>query len=87
MKMVSSVEQDTFIVMSCHRNGTFVNEECMYSVTSCNQEYLTKYRDLIIQETSLEAHIRDVINRFVRTGSINKEKSGGRLHLRKLLMI
>ena len=65
----------------------FVNEEWLYSVTACKQEYLVKYRDLIIQETSLKAHIRDVINRFVRTGSINKEKSRGRLHLRKLLMI
>ena len=59
----------------------------MYSVTDCKQEYRAKYRDLIIQETSLKAHITDVINRFVRTGSINKEKSRGRLHPRKLLMI
>ena len=44
----------------------------MYSVTACKQEYLAKYRDLIIQETSLETHIRDVINRFLRTGSVNK---------------
>ena len=46
----------------------------MYSVTACKEEYLAKYSDLQIQETSLEAHIRDVINRFVRTGSVNKEK-------------
>ena len=46
----------------------------MYSVTACKQEYLVKYRDLI-QETSSEAHIRDVINRFVRIDSVNKEKS------------
>ena len=51
----------------------------MYFVTACEQEYLVKYRDLMLQETSLEAHIRDVINRFVRTGSLNKEKSRGRL--------
>ena len=50
----------------------------MYSVTACKQEYLVKYRDLTIQETSLEAHIKDVINRFVPTGSVNKEKSRGR---------
>ena len=61
MKMVYSVEQDTFIVMS-----------------ACNQEYLAKYPDLIIQEISLKAYIRDVINRFVRTGSVKKEKSRGR---------
>ena len=63
----------------------FVNEEFVYSVTACKKEYLTKYRDLMIQETSLKAHTRDVINRFVQTGSINKGKSRGRL--RQLLMI
>ena len=61
--------------MSCYRNGTFVNEECLYSVTACKQEYLAKYHDLIIQETSLRAHIRDVINRFVRSGSVNTGRS------------
>ena len=29
----------------------------------------------LIQEKSLEAHIRDVINRFVRIGSVDKGKS------------
>ena len=51
----------------------------MYSVTACKQEYLIKYRDLIIQKTSLEAHSRNVINRFVRTSSVDKVKSPGRL--------
>ena len=74
--MVCSVEQDTFIVMSYYRNGMFVNGECVHSVTACKQEYLAKYSDLQIQETSLESHIRgDVINRFVRTGNLNKGKS------------
>mgnify|MGYP005985439015 CR=1 FL=1 len=41
----------------------------------------TEYRDLIIQETSLEAHIRDVINRFVRTRRVDKGKSPGRRSL------
>ena len=50
----------------------------MYSVTACKPEYLAKYRDLIIQETSLEAHTGDVINRFVRTGNVNKGSSPGR---------
>ena len=54
----------------------FIKEE--HSVTACKHEYLAKYRDLIIQETSLDAHIRDIINRFVRTGSVNKEKSRGK---------
>ena len=34
--------------------------------------------DLQIQETSLEAHIRDAINRFVRIGGVNSGKSPGR---------
>ena len=50
----------------------------MYSVIACKQEYLAKCRDLIIQETSLQVHIRDVIHRFVRTGSVHKGKSRGR---------
>ncbi|KAJ3646228.1 hypothetical protein Zmor_023823 [Zophobas morio] len=76
--MIYSVEQNTFIVMSYCRNGTFVNGVCVYSVIVCKQEYLTKYRDLTIQETLSEVHIRDIINRFVRTGSVDKEKSPGR---------
>ena len=78
MKMVYSVEQDIFIVTSYYRNGTFANGEFVYSLTSCKQEYLAKYSDLIVQETSSEAHIRDVINRFVRTGSVDKEKFPGK---------
>ena len=35
----------------------------MYSVTAYKQDILAKYRHLRIQETSLEAHIRDVTNR------------------------
>ena len=46
--------------------------------SECMQEYLAKYPDLQTQEASLGAHIRDVINRFVRTGSVNKGKSPGR---------
>ena len=52
--------------------------ESVYSVTDYKQEYLAKYRDLIIQESSLEAHIIDIINRFVRIGCVDKGKSPGR---------
>ncbi|KAJ3662408.1 hypothetical protein Zmor_006758 [Zophobas morio] len=76
--MVYSVEQNTFIVMSYYRNGTFVDGAWLYSVAACKQEYLANYPDLEIQETSLKAHIRDVINRFVRTSNVNKGKSSGR---------
>ena len=50
----------------------------MYLVTACKEEYLAKYPDLQIQETSLEAHIEDVLYRFVRTCSVNKGKCPGR---------
>ena len=86
MKMVYSVEQDTVIVMSYYRKGTLVNGECVYSVTACKEEYLAKYRDLIIQETSLETHIRDVINKFVRTGRVENLLEDLQ-YLKKLLMI
>ncbi|KAJ3665542.1 hypothetical protein Zmor_001033 [Zophobas morio] len=78
VQIVYSLEQETCFVMSYYRNWTFVNGEFVYSVTNCKQEYLAKYRDLIIQETSLEAHIRGVINRFVRAGSVDKAKSPGK---------
>ena len=75
MKMVYCVEQDTFIVVSYYRNGTIVKEECAFCNLS-KQEYLTKYPDFQIQETSLEAHIRgDVINIFARNGNLNKGES------------
>mgnify|MGYP005986187237 CR=1 FL=1 len=64
-----------FIVISYYRNRTFGNGEWVYSVTACKQKNLAKYRDLIIQETSLEARIRHVINKFVRIGSVDKGKS------------
>ncbi|KAJ3646459.1 hypothetical protein Zmor_024047 [Zophobas morio] len=65
------------IFMSYYRNGIFVNGGFVYSVTACKEKYLAKYPDLQIQETWLEAHIRDVINRFVRTGSVNIGKFPG----------
>ena len=57
-----------------YKMGTFVNEECFL------QPFLSKnmWPNAVIQETSLEAHIRGVMNRFVRTGSVNKEKSPAR---------
>ncbi|KAJ3646005.1 hypothetical protein Zmor_023618 [Zophobas morio] len=69
--MVYSVEQDTFIVMPYSRKRRV-------GVTACKQGYLAKYLDLHIQETSLEVHIKDAINGFVRSGSVNKGKSPGR---------
>ncbi|KAJ3651752.1 hypothetical protein Zmor_017770 [Zophobas morio] len=76
--MVYSVEQDIFMAMSWYHNGIFVSGEWAYLVIACKQQYLAKYPDLQIQENSLQAHIRDLMNRFARIGSVNKEKSPGR---------
>src|SRR5699024_2578615 len=76
--MVYSLEQDTFIVMSYYRNGTLVNGTWTYSLQACKNEYLVRFPDIQIQEASLMKHIRDVIDRFVRTGSVSKGKSPGR---------
>ncbi|KAJ3643407.1 hypothetical protein Zmor_026120 [Zophobas morio] len=57
---------------------SYPKEEWVSSIIACKQEYLAKYRDMIIQQTSSEAHVRDAINRFVRTGSVDKGKSPGK---------
>ena len=44
------------------------------------------YPDLQIQETLLEAHNRNVINRFVRDSSVNKGKSPGRPSLSEVVV-
>ena len=68
-------ENFVFVQGTEDREKTLLNREWVHSVTACKQEYLAKYPDLQIQETSLETHIRgDVINRFVRTGNLNKGK-------------
>ena len=51
-----------------------------------NVYFVEQDRDLIIQETSLETHITDVINRFVRTGRVGNILENLQ-YLRKLLMI
>jgi hypothetical protein len=76
--MAYSSEQNTFIVMSYFRNGTFINGGWSYSVVACKDEYLAKYPNVQIQESSLKAHIRTVINRFIQTGNVNEKKSTGR---------
>ena len=78
MKMVYSVDKTLSLLCIYYRSRTFVNGEFVYFVTVCEQKYLAKYPDFQIQETSLKAHIRNVINRFVRTGSVNEGKSPGR---------
>lgn len=76
--MTYDLEQNKFIVMSYYRNGTLINGEWIYSVEACKNEYLAKYPDVQILESSLKAHIRDVMNRFMQTGNVSKGKSPGR---------
>ncbi|CAG9822325.1 unnamed protein product [Phaedon cochleariae] len=76
--MAYSSKQNTFIVMSYYRNGTFINGGWSYSVVACKDEYLAKYSNVQIQEFSLKAHIRTVMNRFIQNGNVNKKKSTGR---------
>ena len=79
MKMVYSVEQDIFIVISqwdIRRQRVSVFCNGLYA------RYLTKYPDLQIQETSLEAHTRDVVNTFFELTVSNKDLQ----YLRKLLI-
>ena len=60
----------------------------MYSVLACKEEYLAKYPDLQIQETSLAAHIRDAITDLFELAMSTKSNLFESLqYLRKLLMI
>jgi hypothetical protein len=76
--MVLSLEQNTFIVMSYHRNGTLQNGEWVYSIKACKEEFFAKFPNCNVVEANLIAHIRRVVNRFVATGSVEKGKSVGR---------
>ena len=44
--------------MPCYRNATFVIEECLYFVTTCNQEYLAKNRGLNSRNIITGSHQR-----------------------------
>jgi hypothetical protein len=47
LMMVYSTEQNTFIVVSYFRNGTFINCECTYSLS----DYKNKFRAKNIHTT------------------------------------
>ena len=66
------MKQDTFIVMSYYRNETFQNGECTYSMQACRNEIVASFPEIEINEASLLNRIWDVINGFVKTGSISK---------------
>jgi hypothetical protein len=76
--MVLSLEQNTFSVMSCYRNGTLQNAEWVYSINACKEEFFAKFPNDNIVEANLIPHIRRIVDRFVATGSVKKDKSDGR---------
>jgi hypothetical protein len=47
-------------------------------VQACKEEFLANYPEQNVLEKSLAAHTHRIVNRFVTTGSIEKEKSSGR---------
>ncbi|CAH1116798.1 unnamed protein product [Phaedon cochleariae] len=52
-----------------------INGGWSYSVVACMHEYLARYPNVQIQESSSKAHNRTVINRFIQTENVNKKKS------------
>jgi hypothetical protein len=76
-KMVFTLEQNKFLMMSYYRNGVKREEEWTYSVQVCKEEFLAKYLDQNVLEKSLAAHIHLIVNHFVTTGSVEKGKSSG----------
>jgi hypothetical protein len=65
LMMVSSIEQNTFIVVSYFRNGRFINGEWRYSLSDCKNEFWAKYPDNI-RDHSLLTHIGRIVNRFLK---------------------
>jgi hypothetical protein len=47
LRMVYSIEQNTFIVVSYFRNGRFFNGEWTYSLSDLKNKFLAKYPDNI----------------------------------------
>jgi hypothetical protein len=65
-KMVFTLEQNKFLMMSYYRNGVKREEEWTYSVQVCKEEFLAKYLDQNVLEKSLRGHIHRILNHFVR---------------------
>jgi hypothetical protein len=75
--MVFTPEQNKFIIMSYYRNGVKRDGEWTYSVQACKEAFLANCPDQNVLEKSLAAHIHRIVNRFITTGSVEKEKSSG----------
>ncbi|KAJ3650010.1 hypothetical protein Zmor_021723 [Zophobas morio] len=60
--------------MFFYRNGMLnEDDDRVYSVDACKDEYLVKY-PILIEEESLKTHIRRIVARFNDTGSVSKRK-------------
>ncbi|KAJ3652145.1 hypothetical protein Zmor_018136 [Zophobas morio] len=81
-----SLEQNPFIIMSYYRDGVLnEDEDWVYSVDACKDEYLVKY-SVVIEEESLKTHIRRIVARFNDTGASLRENRRGDLKLVQTLL-
>jgi hypothetical protein len=55
-KMVFTLEQNKFIIMSYYRNGIKRDGEWTYSVQACKEEFLANYPDQNILEVPCSSH-------------------------------
>jgi hypothetical protein len=69
-KMVFTLEQNKFLMMSCYRNSVNRDEEWTYNRQACKEEFLAKYLHQNVLEKSLTAHIHRIVNHFVTIGSV-----------------
>jgi hypothetical protein len=76
-KIVFTLEQNKFLMMSYYCNCVKRDEEWTYSVQACKEEFLAKYLHQNVLEKCLTAHIYRIFNHFVPTGSVEKGKSSG----------
>lgn len=74
-----TVQENTFIIEAYFRSGRLVNEEWQYSIPECKAQFRLKFPNKIVEETALQHHVRQIIERFQTTGSVLKGKSTGRL--------
>jgi hypothetical protein len=62
-----------------------INEDgqWIHFVQACKDEYLTTYPGIDIEEQTLMAHIRKIVDRFEATRNVSKGKSQGRPQVRE----
>ncbi|KAF5285092.1 hypothetical protein FQA39_LY16781 [Lamprigera yunnana] len=77
--MPFTVEQDKFILEAYFRNGQKdVDGNWKYSVRLRVEEYQTHFQNIELDDDVLCRHIRRIVSRFHKHGSVCKGKSTGR---------